>query len=115
MLSGEVVGFAAVDGEIVEFPGLVMRGDELPMADSNCSMVVMAPPEICMQRFRVRFKCGQQTASGGCRNRDSLPFRGMLSSGSFQDRRYNVDQVNRYMPKLSCRLNFCRPVNNERG
>jgi hypothetical protein len=32
MFGGEVVGFAAVDGQVVQFPGIALGGDDLPIA-----------------------------------------------------------------------------------
>lgn len=72
---GEVAGFGAVGGEVVEFPGLVVGADEFPVALANGLIAFVFEAE----DFVVGLGVG--AGEGG---KEAAAFAGMLAAGGIE-------------------------------
>ena len=108
---GEVPRLAAVGREVVEFPGRIFRGDELPVADPHRAVALVAPPQRVVrgQCLRIREGAGKApTLERRHRFLVVLPRR--CDAREFEHRRHHVDHVHGLRAERALRRDPLRPV-----
>src|SRR5436190_12244571 len=100
-LRRQIFRLGAVRGHIVQLPGFVMVGDELPIADADGSIAIMIPPEIFVRDSAVFGKSRHQTFAWRRRNGFAVDALRPNSTCQFQNGRREVNDMAWRMAQLA--------------
>jgi len=112
MGGGEVAGLAAIGGEVVEFPRLLVVGDELPVADPHGPVADVAPPQILVDRGLRIAERAQEAPPVQRRHRPAVVLVGGRDGGEFEHRGRHVHQMHRGAPQFARGRDAPRPVDD---
>ena len=114
LLVGEVCGFAAIVGHIVQFPSRIVSRYELPVAHAHGTVTLVAPPQIVVNGGGVVGKSCQKTTPLHRRCRlPSLLAEG-LDASHLQHSRSHVHQVHHRLPQITAGRESLGPVHHQR-
>ena len=90
MFRGEVLGFGAVLGEVIEFPRLVVPGDEFPAVVDYRAIPLMFEKQRALRQGATRERGQQRSAFSGF-HRPAIALGGIFRTGQFGESGQDVD------------------------
>ena len=113
LTGGEVRRLAAVLGQIVELPGRALGRDELPIANADRTVPLMAPPEAVVGRRRrgIDDRLGK-TPTLHRRHGLAVILRRRRDARQREHRRRDIDHMHRLRPEFAACRTSARPVHD---